>query len=106
MGSSGFGSPPGICLYKKEWQKFLLENTELILQINELLSQRKIFSELMSRYKILLTDSKTFELSDQISEEINLVGISNSIWNKLNPLLERAAKGMKQCGIDPEKFYS
>jgi|SRR3989344_1388515 len=89
-----------------KWKKFLEENAGLVTQINKILEQNEMLSELTRRYVILLKDKKTLELSDKISEEISLQSIRVEIWDKLNPLLKQASEAMAQCGIKPKDFYS
>jgi hypothetical protein len=91
--------------YGQIWEKFLKDNSDLTNKINEVLKQQEIMSQLMERYVRLLRNQKTWELSDQISEEINLKGIGSYIWNRLNPLLKQASEIMARCGIKPEDFY-
>ncbi|OGI59518.1 hypothetical protein A2814_03240 [Candidatus Nomurabacteria bacterium RIFCSPHIGHO2_01_FULL_38_19] len=91
-------------LYGDNWKKFLENNAELISQIQELLEQQKLFNQLFKDFMILYRSQKTRELGSRINEELNLQGIKNDIWSKLNPLLKQASEAMEKCGLKPEAF--
>lgn len=92
--------------HKNEWKKFIKENTVLLAKIKEILAQQKLSGELDKSINELIFKYKNQQLANQIYEEINLGGIHNDIWNKLNPLLQQASETMARYGIKAEDFYS
>jgi len=92
-------------LYGEKWKKFLEENTVLITQIGEILKELEIDSELLKLLVKLYRNPRTIELGEEINKELNLRGLGNDIWNRLNPLLRQASEAMVGYGINPEEFY-
>ena len=93
-------------LYGEQWKKFLENNIDLIQKIKEAMKQLKLDIELVENFSKLLFMDRNSKLADKIAEEINLEGIGNDAWNKLNPLLKQASEIMTKYGIKPEIFYS
>lgn len=91
--------------YGNKWKKFVKDNIVLLSKIQEILIQEKLYDELGNNSNNLIFKYKNQQLAKQIYEEVNLEGIHNDIWNKLNPLLQQASEIMVKYGIKTEEFY-
>ena len=93
-------------LYGETWKKFLENNRDLIDEIEEALKRMEPYTKLVYLYTDLLYRVKASpELLDHVEKETKIKAIGVDIWNRLNPLLQRASKIMVTYGMNPEIFY-
>ncbi len=111
-------TPPGSLIRKmyleraeafgEPWQRFLSENVALLAEIDEVLAQREIVSELTG-IAVDFYAARDFDKGDafdkRVDPEIGISAVREPVWRKLNGLLQQAAEAMKKVGIEPSQFF-
>jgi len=91
------------------WGKFLADNQSLIQEIDQSLDGTKPYKDLL-RYYIQLLKQKRNEDADRLDsaagDPLGIEGLGMFAWDRINPLLEKAAEKMRKVGIEPEQFFS
>lgn len=91
------------------WQRFLIENNQLLAELDEILAEEDIYREILRllrdiSFTVSVNDADAFERRFHPTIGINVIGIP--IWRRLNTLLKQAAEAMEKVGINPTQFYS
>ena len=90
------------------WQRFLRDNEGLLTEINMVFEEGSPYQELEG-YIFDLVNSrqrdKIEELDKATGHPLGLSSLQQAYWNRMNPLLERAAQGMQVAGIDTQQRY-
>jgi len=94
--------------YGEVWTEFTRQNADLLAEINDVLEDFALYKDLIKYSTELLKARKldkeeAFEKS--IHPELGGEAIGIVVWNRLNPLLEKAADAMREVGINPQEFY-
>lgn len=96
-----------------KWLKFVSQNKHLIKAIEDSIGRARPYYEMREYINELLSDKRVGEAVSFSNQVANIVGNPLGIelyglfaWNKINPLLEKAAEEMKKAGINPEEFYN
>jgi hypothetical protein len=103
-----------MCLKKAEelgekWEHFLKDNSDLLDQLYEIISQHEIYKEAENLSLRLYKHNREDKSSDDffkknIHPELGITAIYIPIYKKLNPLLKQAAEKMEKVGINYKDF--
>ena len=85
------------------WQKFLTENQTLLEEIEAVLKDREIYSNIMAIFKRLCFTCPE-DIADEFDQNARLDEIEISLIARLNPLLKQAAAAMVALGIEAKQF--
>jgi|GEM_PF-6388847 len=90
------------------WENFLAQNAQLIAQLNVVLADEKIYSDVFAIFLDFINTSNVaaaIAFNNRIHPRLGVNTIGIAIKRELNPLLEQAAQAMREAGIEPEDFY-
>lgn len=89
------------------WQRFLVENVQLLAEIDDALTEEDIYSDILALFRDFYS-AHDFDGGDSYDRRfdptlgINAIGIP--IWQRLNHLLQQAAEAMKKAGIQLDQI--
>jgi hypothetical protein len=93
--------------YGEIWVDFISTNEDLMRSLDELLFDNpydQLFGYIHNLYRAREYD-KVDELNKASDHPLGCEAIGIAVWDKINPLLERAAAEMEASGIDARQFF-
>lgn len=90
------------------FQQFLVENSELLVEIYAVQEEQEPFDEIL-RYVRDQAEVGHFDMLDELDRAtghpLGVSAIKYYFCDRLNPLMEDASMRMESVGIDPTEFY-